>query len=71
MYLLKKEYPYNYNENKHNIHLSDREINTIRIVIVATVAPWHQVNPIWRLSSLAVCIHLNFVFQSHGSSVVQ
>ena len=36
MYLLKKEYPYNYNENKHNIHLSDREINTIRTVIVAT-----------------------------------
>ena len=36
MYLLKKEYPYNYNENKHKIHLSDREINTIRTVIVAT-----------------------------------
>ena len=36
MYLLKKEYPYNYNENKHMIHLSDREINTIRTVIAAT-----------------------------------
>ena len=23
---IKKEYPYNYNENKHKIHLSDREI---------------------------------------------
>ena len=33
---IKKEYPYNYNEKKHNIHLSDREINTIRNVIVAT-----------------------------------
>ncbi|MCO0637987.1 hypothetical protein M8745_18770, partial [Lutimaribacter sp. EGI FJ00014] len=33
---IKKEYPYNYNENKHKIHLSDREINTIRTVIVAT-----------------------------------
>ena len=32
---IKKEYPYNYNENKHKIHLSDREINTIRTVIVA------------------------------------
>ena len=37
MYLLKKEYPYNYNESKQKIYLSDREINTIvRIVIVAT-----------------------------------
>ena len=36
MYLLKKKYPYNYNEKKHKIHLSDREINTIRTVIVAT-----------------------------------
>ena len=36
MYLLKKEYPYNCNENKHKIHLSDREINTIRTAIVAT-----------------------------------
>ena len=31
-----KEYPYNYNE-KHKIHLCDREINTIRTVIVATL----------------------------------
>ena len=38
MYLLKKNIHtcYNYNENKHEIHLSDREINTIRTVIVAT-----------------------------------
>ena len=36
MYLLKKEYPYNYNENKYKIRLSDREINTILTVIVAT-----------------------------------
>ena len=36
MYSLKKEYPYNNNENKHKIHLSDREINTIGTVIVAT-----------------------------------
>ena len=36
MYLFKKKYPYNYNEKKHKIHLSDREINTIRTVIVAT-----------------------------------
>ena len=36
MYLLKKEYPCNYNENKHKIHPFDREINTIRTVIVAT-----------------------------------
>ena len=35
MYLL-KEYSYNYNENKPKIHLSDREIKTIRTVIVAT-----------------------------------
>ena len=34
MYLL-KEYSYNYNENKPKIHLSDREIKTIRTVIVA------------------------------------
>ena len=33
---IKKECPYNYNENKRKIHLSDREINTIRTVIVAT-----------------------------------
>ena len=33
---IKKEYPCNYNEKKHKIHLSDREINTIRTVIVAT-----------------------------------
>ena len=32
---IKKEYPYNYNENKHKIHLSDREIKTIRTVIAA------------------------------------
>ena len=36
MHLLKKEYPYNYNKNKRKIHPSDREINTIRTVIVAT-----------------------------------
>ena len=36
MYLFKKKYPYNYNEKKHKIHLSDRGINTIRTVIVAT-----------------------------------
>ena len=36
MYSLKKEYPYNNNENKHKIHLSDREINIIRTVIVPT-----------------------------------
>ena len=33
---IKKEYPYNNNENKHKIHLSDREINTIHTVNVAT-----------------------------------
>ena len=33
MYLLKKEYPYHCNENKYKIHLSDREIYTIRTVI--------------------------------------
>ena len=33
---IKKKYPYNYNENEHKIHLSDREINTIRTVIEAT-----------------------------------
>ena len=33
--------------------------------------PWHKVNPTWRLSSQAVCIHLSFVLQSHGSIVVQ
>ena len=29
-WIIKKEYPYNYNENKHKIQLSDREITTIR-----------------------------------------
>ena len=33
---IKKEFPYNYNENKHKIHFSDREINTIRTVLVTT-----------------------------------
>ena len=31
--VIKKEYPYNYNENIHKIHLSDREIITIRIKV--------------------------------------
>ena len=31
--VIKKEYPYNYNEDIHKIHLSDREIITIRIKV--------------------------------------
>ena len=33
---IEKEYPYNNNENKPKIHLSDREINNIHTVNVAT-----------------------------------
>ena len=33
---IEKEYPYNNNENKRKIHLSDREIDTIHTVNVAT-----------------------------------
>ena len=50
---IKKENPYNYNENKHKIHLSDGEINTINCY--RSYVPWHQVNPTGRLSSQAVC----------------
>ena len=57
-WIIKKEYPYNYNENKHKIHLSDREINTIRAVIVATFPDikWiqHAVFLHYRLASIRV-----------------
>ena len=63
MYLLKKEYPYHCNENKYKIHLSDREIYTIRTVIGSFV-PYHQVNPTQRLSSQAVNASIRVLFFS-------
>ena len=67
--LIKKEYPYNCNENKHKIHLSDREINTIRTVIVATFPgiKWIQ-HGVFLHKQFA---SISFVLQFHGSSVVQ